>query len=271
MDVLETNRGGTSAWLRGLLLLASVALIAAAPPGVANQVPAQNPPPAAGGSVMDSPLRLVAEAAQTYQGLRDYSCMFVKREQVNGQLQPENLVQMKARTQPFSVYMRWLAPKTLAGQEVCFVAGRNNGMMRVHSPGFLGVVGFVNLDPRDPRAMETNRHTINDAGIGNLIELLRRNWEQERTLNQTQVQMAEYEFNKRKCIRVETLHPNRAGGQFYCYRGVAYFDKETHLPIRFEAYDWPRQGGDPSGDILECYSYVDLKLNVGTTEADFRK
>ena len=24
--------------------------------------------------------------------------------------------------------------------------------------------------------METNRHTINDAGIGNLIELLRRNW-----------------------------------------------------------------------------------------------
>ena len=61
MSTGGTNFGETSAWLRGLLLIISIGLIAAAPPGVTNQVPAQNPPPAAAGSVMDAPLRLVSE------------------------------------------------------------------------------------------------------------------------------------------------------------------------------------------------------------------
>src|SRR5262249_14164157 len=155
------------------------------------------------------------------------------------QMQPENLISMKVRTQPFSVYLRWLAPQAQVGQEACYVAGRNGGMMRVHSTGLLGAAGFVSLDPRDPRARQGRRHSSTEAGIGNLIERYSARWEVERRLNKTQVRIGDYEYNKRACTRVETIHPDNGGGQFLFYRSVLYFDKETHLPVRVECYDWP--------------------------------
>ena len=69
------------------------------------------------------------------QNVRDYTGVMIKREQVQGRLQPENVISMRVRNQPFSVYMRWLSPKQSTGQEVCFVQGRNDNKMRVRSPG----------------------------------------------------------------------------------------------------------------------------------------
>jgi hypothetical protein len=218
---------------------------------------------------MDYPLRLIWDASQRYRATRDYTALFIKRERIGGQLQPENLIEMKARTQPFSVYLRWLGPSGMAGQEACYVAGRNNGMMRVHSTGLAGVVGFVSLDLRDPRAVASSRHAITEAGIGSLIDKFTQRWDTERRLNKTVVRVAEYMYNKRPCTRIETIHPDNQGGQFYSYRSIVYFDKEYRLPIRVEAYDWPRRGGPPEGDLLESYSYVNLRFNVGLGEADF--
>jgi len=218
---------------------------------------------------MDAALRLIDEAARYFQNVRDYSCVLIKREQVQGRLQPENVIAMRVRNQPFSVYLRWLGPKSSVGQEACYVAGRNNGQMRVHSPGILGAVGFVSIDPRDPRAMQASRHPITEAGIGNLIETTRKGWAWERQLNRTQVRIAEYEFNKRRCTRVELIHPERING-FYSYRTVTYFDNEWHLPIRFEAYDWPVNGGTPGGELQEVYSYVDLRFNIPLGDEHFR-
>ncbi|MBY0525016.1 MAG: DUF1571 domain-containing protein [Gemmataceae bacterium] len=244
------------------------ALLALLPSPGSSQTPVAAPlPPAA--SPLDNPLRLLAEAKQAYQGVRDYTCLFVKREQVRGQTLPENVMTMKVKTQPFSVYLRWQAPKNLEGQEVCYVVGKNNGQMRVHSSGVLGIAGWVSLDLNDPRALETSRHTIAEAGIGNLIDKYTERWTAERPIGRSEVKMAEYDFAKRRCIRVDVTHPGSKPGEFYAYRGVLYVDKETKLPIRSECYDWPRQGGPPDGDLLECFSYVDLKLNVGVPAEAF--
>ena len=218
---------------------------------------------------MDLPLRLIGEARQSYQGIQDYSCLFIKREQLRGQVQPEHLIAMKVRTQPFSVYLRWLRPTPPAGQEACYVAGRNNGMMRVHSTCLFGAVGFVTMDPRDPRALETSRHSITEAGIGNLIDRYGQAWELETRLNRTQVRIQEYEYNSRRCMRVETVHVDNAGRQIPFYRSIVYFDKQNHLPIRVENYDWPRAGVDPAGMLVESYSFVDLHLNTGLNDAVF--
>src|SRR5262249_44960991 len=125
------------------------------PPGMASTVAA--PGNTAAASPLDEPLRLVADAAQVYRGVQDYTCLFIKHERLRGQLQAENVIDMRARTQPFSVYLHWLAPQQFTGQEACYVTGRNNGMMRVHSTGLLGIAGFVSLDPRDPRAAQNSR------------------------------------------------------------------------------------------------------------------
>jgi hypothetical protein len=201
--------------------------------------------------------------------VRDYTCLFIKRERLRGQLQPDNLIDMKVRTQPFSVYLRWLGPKAFEGQEACYATGRNNGMMRVHSTGLASVAGFVTLDTRDPRVMQNSRHTITEAGIGNLIAVLAQRWEMERRLNKTQVAVAEYTYAQRPCTRVELVHREPIAGPATFARSVVYFDKANHLPIRVENYDWPRPGGSPEGDLLESYSYVNLRTNVGLTDAVF--
>jgi hypothetical protein len=157
----------------------------------------------------------------------------------------------------------------MVGQEACYVAGRNNGMMRVHSTGLLGVVGFVSMEPRDPRALEASRHAITEAGIGNLIDRYGQAWELENRLNRTQVRIQEYEVGGRRCMRVETVHADNANRQIPFYRSIVYFDKQNHLPIRVENYDWPRPGVDPAGALVESYSYLDLRLNVGLSDAAF--
>jgi hypothetical protein len=225
--------------------------------------------PLHGPGAMAMPLRLLGEAQQSYQKVSDYSCVFIKREIIDGQLQPENVVSMKVRSRPFSVYMYWLRPNQLNGQEACYVEGRNNGMMRAHSTGLLGRVGFVSIPPDDPRALKNSRHTITEAGIGNLIGKLAQRWQLENQLNKTVVQIADYEYDKKRCTRVDTLHPENPGNQFLFYRTIVYFDQQTHLPIRIENYDWPRTPGDRSGALAESYSYADLRLNVGLPEQTF--
>jgi hypothetical protein len=49
---------------------------------------------------------------------------------------------------------------------------------------------------------------------------------------------------------------------------VVYFDKESNLPIRVECYDWPHRAGE-AGELVEVYSYVNLKLNVGLADEVF--
>lgn len=226
--------------------------------------PAKNHP-------LDQPLAMLAQAKKYHQEVRDYTCTLVKQERVNGRLQEENYIDMRMRTYPFSVYMRWLGPRAMAGQEVCFVLGRNNNMMRVHAKGLLkGAIGWVSVDPRDPRVFQHSRHTIYEAGIGNLIEQTSKHWERARQGNKTQVKIAEYDFNNRRCYRVEAIHTER-DPQNYSHRCVLFLDKQTYLPLRVENYDWPRQGGSPDGDLMESFSFVNLRTNVSLPEETFNR
>ena len=85
----------------------------------------------------------------------------------------------------------------------------------------------------------------------------------------TTVHVGEFQYNQKRCIRVEAIRPDNRGGEFYSYRTLIYFDKATHLPIRVESYDWPKPGGPPGGELFESYSYANMKLNPGIPEAVF--
>jgi hypothetical protein len=258
----------------GFLMLAVIG--GANPPdnGPSAQPPAAPKPmggdaaPANAASPMDEPLRLLNEARKAFASVKDYSCLLIKRERMNGTLQPDNVMIMKVRNDPFSVYLRWQEPRAKAGQEACYVAGRNNGRMRVRSTGLTGALGFVSLDPNDPRVKENSNHSITEAGIGNLLTRYAERWESERKINQTAVKVAEYEYNKRRCWRVETTHPLGTSDKFAFYRNVLYFDKETKLPTRVECYDWPRKEG-AAGELIEVYSYVNVRLNPGLGDETF--
>lgn len=218
---------------------------------------------------MDRAIALLDEARRHFRNVHDYECRSLKRERVQGELLPQSAMVMRVRNEPFSVYLRCESPDAEKGLEVCYVAGRNRGMMRVHPTGFLSIFGFQSLDPHDPRAFEKNRHCITEAGLGNILESTARYWEMERRLNKTQVRIADETLCGRACTRIETIHPDRYAGAYYGYRCVLWLDKTTHLPVGVETYDWPRPGSAEGGDLLEWYRYLDLRCNIGLGDDAF--
>jgi hypothetical protein len=260
----------------GLALLSLLGVLVQAGAGQPPAVAPQNPPGAdAPGSPTaaapaDPTAQLLADARASFARVRDYMGTLVKQERVGGQLQPEQFVSLRVRQQPFSVYLKWQGPKHFEGQEAAFVAGKNNNKLRAKGAGLAGAVGYLSMDPTDPRALRQSRHAITETGLGHLIETVARGYEVEHRLPPSQVQtrFADYAFQQRPCTRMEVTHLVN-NGQFYCHRCVVYFDKQMKLPVRFEAYDWPAAGAPQGGELLECYSYIDLKFNVGLTDAAF--
>jgi hypothetical protein len=202
-------------------------------------------------------------ARETFTRVRDYQCTFSKCERVDGVLQEEHSAVMKCRTDPFSVHLKFTAPKAVAGKEASYVQGRHNGKMRAKSTGALGLVGYITIDPRDPRAMQGTRHSITEAGIGNLIDRLtqaRRTVSTEGRMAPT-VLVAEYTIGPRTCVRFDVTDPS-ADGVTNSHRTFIYFDKETNLPARYESYD-------RAGDLIECFTYTELRFNLGLSDAAF--
>jgi hypothetical protein len=229
------------------------------------------PAPAEPGSAsaMDQPIALLEQTRAVLGRVADYECTLIKHERVRGKLLAEQAMTMRARRQPYSVYLHFQSPDSVRGQEVCFVEGRNKGLMRVHPAGWRGIVGFVSLDVRDPRAFADNRHPITEATLWTLVESTARYWQTERRVNKTRVRMEDRVFQGRSCYWIETMHPERSAAAYYARRCVLCIDKETKLPVRMEAYDWPRANAPAEGDLLECYSYLDTRCNQGLTDRAF--
>jgi hypothetical protein len=232
----------------------------------------QGIPTAAGpAALFEQPRAWLLDARRNFTAVQDYTCTLSKRENVGGVLSEEHIIEAKFRTQPFSVYMRWLAPTKLYGQEVAFILGRNNNKMRVHSKGLIkGAVGFVTLDINDRRVLEQSRHTVYDAGIGNLIDQALKYVEAEKRIGKGQVRITEVLHDNRPCLRVELIRAERRQ-EFDFYRSVLYLDKEAKLPVRAENYDWPRQGGSAAGELMEQVSFTNLRWNLGLTDKEFNK
>jgi hypothetical protein len=227
---------------------------------------AAQPKPAAEDPIVRAK-RMIGEARQRFSQVRDYSCTFFKRERISGRMTPQYVMQMKARTRPQSIYFRFVRPNS--GREAIYVAGRNGGRAIVHDVG-LGklLAGTVELDPRSDRAMEDNRHPITEAGLGHLIETVFRRWNAEMNSGETRVTIVpNTRVGDRLCTMVESMHPQRHPSYLF-HKVKLYFDHEHGLPIRFEAYDWPRRPGGQA-ELVEEYTYHSLRLNPGLSEHDF--
>ena len=208
----------------------------------------------------------IASCAQTYAGVQDYTCVFFKRERLDGKLSPFHSMALKARTRPHSLYFKFVRPT--AGREAIYVAGAHGGKVVVHDVGIGKLLaGTLKLDPRGSMAMEDNRHPITEAGMGHLIETVVTAWDNELSPAESHVVVHPHaKVGLRPCVMIESSHPTKRSRFLYSMVKV-YIDKEHNLPIRFEAYDWPKNGKPP--ELVEEYTYSDLKINVGLSARDF--
>ncbi|MBX6315170.1 MAG: DUF1571 domain-containing protein [Isosphaeraceae bacterium] len=213
--------------------------------------------------------RLIAACQSRYQTVQDYVCTFHKRERMTDGRLAAAVMTMKVRARPLSIYVKFQRPKPKAGREGIWVSGRNGGKVIVHDVG-LGklLAGTLHVDPRSEMAMEDCRHPITEAGIGYLIDTLSAGWARELQPGETRVTIHQNaQVGNRPCTLIESTHPQRQPG-FTFHRVRVYIDHEHNLPIRFEAYDWPRRPG-VAPELLEEYTYQDLRLNTGLRDLDF--
>lgn len=212
--------------------------------------------------------RMIADCKARYLKVNDYSCDFYKRERIDGKLTDLHVMSMKERTQPKSIYFKFQQPNR--GREAIFVEGRNNGRILAHDIGFTKLLaGTMALDPTGSRAMENNRHPITEAGIGELIETVEERWSKELSTAHSVITHAkDLQIGPHtSVVMIESLHPQRQP-DFLFHKVRLYINQEHGLPIRFEAYDWPKHP-DASPELLEEYTYLNLKLNVGFSDLDF--
>jgi hypothetical protein len=212
-------------------------------------------------------IRTISQCQTRFQTVSDYTCIFYKRERIDGQMTPQFIMTMKAKTAPKSIYFRFEEPNR--GREAIYVEGRNGGRILAHDVGFTKLVaGTIEIEPTSARAMEENRHPITQAGIGALIDTVARRWTAELRPDESIVNFdSEMMVGTRPCLMVESIHPRRHP-RYLLHKVRLFIDSELNLPIRFEGYDWPKEEGAPA-ELVEEYSYMNLKLNVGLGDIDF--
>ncbi len=199
--------------------------------------------------------------ARAYRGVQDYTATFYKQERVNGELLPVETIEMKFR-KPFGVYMHWLSGD-FAGREVLYVRGWNDDKIHAHQGSFPDIT--VNLRPDSSLAMRGNRHPITKAGFGETIRLLVKDAKLAESRPQDDVQytdLGEWEIHGTRSHCIEARAPGGDAGPYYAPRAKICFNVKTKMPTRVSTWD-------AEDNLVEDYSYADVRLNPGLTDADF--
>jgi hypothetical protein len=283
MDSLRNMSSRLVAVLGAMMFAGSAWAQAPAAPPTGNGPPAfrgvehtaRNNGAAAQPGAADHPLQQAASIAErslaNAHAARDFAFTFVKRELVAGKLTEHESMFMKVRNAPFSVYVYTLGPKQEVGQEAIYVAGRNDDKIQVHVTGFRHkLVGTLSLAHDSAEIMEGNRYSMTSAGFVNMLSKIVRLYQKEMTepATDSQVQVIPgAKVDGRVCTCVQVSHPApRPSFVFQTTR--MFYDDQTGLPIRWEAYDFPTQAGQ-APPLAEEYTYRNVQVNVGLTDNDF--
>jgi hypothetical protein len=219
-------------------------------------------------------LRWAYSGVGNIEKLQDYSARLAKRERIGGKLLEYEQMFVKIRHKPFSVYMYFLSPSAVKGQEVLYVQGQNEGNMFAHGVGMQNTMfGTLKLKPDGPIAMRNERYPLTELGILNLTNRLVDVAKEDIKYGECEVKFYKgANISGRVCTCIEVMHPvPRRNFLFHLAR--IFVDDELNVPIRYESYDWPKEPGAKVGveQLGEEYTYLDMKLNNGFTDADFDK
>lgn len=219
-----------------------------------------------------------AGLADCRANVNDYTAIMVKRERIDDVLGAHEFMFAKIRNrkvvagevvQPLSVYLRFLKPSTVKGREVIYVEGQNDGNLIAHEGGFKGkFLPTVTIPPDGMLAMRGQRYPMTEIGVENLIVKLIERGEKARQYPDVQCEFRKNARVKdRTCTVLQVTQPTKTPSTEF-YKAQVFIDEAINVPIRYIAYDWPVNEGDKL-EVIEEYNYLNLKINVGLTDADF--
>ena len=215
------------------------------------------------GSVFGGPIDphdVMQRIEPAYQGVTDYTALFLKRERIGGTVRPLEKIEFRFQS-PFKVYMAWQEPNP--GRTIVYVEGENNNKMQVNPGGALQMLR-LSLDPSNYLATRNNHQTIRQAGLGNLVNLILGQYRRGTKSGQITLRsLGDGEVDGRPAYRLSLLcHADQSAG-YYAKRADIWIDKAQHLPTRLLVYSWDNQ-------LYAHYEYRRLKLNPGLGPEAFK-
>ncbi|WP_437225912.1 DUF1571 domain-containing protein [Planctomicrobium sp. SH661] len=217
---------------------------------------------------------LLEKGCENFAKVPDYTANMLKQERIGGALGICQVIDVKIRHEPFSVYMKWSEGDR--GRQLIYVDGQNDGNMLVQPGGIKGrLTGVLSLEPTGSLAMSDSRYSITKAG---LLELARsvltyQKQDLQRGKGFTCQLFDQQEFEGRQCYLYLIEYEAPEFNDLY-RKSMVYVDKELSLPICVKNFTWGKDVDPEKMDeetLIEFYAYTDLKFEQNLNAADFDK
>ena len=234
-----------------------------------------NPPVMSGRLALLFHLKMLEIGGLKLERISDYTATFVKQERVDGELTDRQVIQIKMRHAPFSIYMKWLVGDK--GRQLLYVHGQNNGKMLVQLGGWKSRFPALKLDPNGKLAMKESRYPITKAG---LLELVRTAIDCRRSdlnnMNNVRCRVVEdQKFGKRNCYAFVIEYGSPKASETY-RKCITYIDKDLSVPILVKNFAWPDETAAAEDEksldestLVEYYSFSDIKLEPKLANSEF--
>lgn len=219
-------------------------------------------------------LLLLEKGYQFLQKMPDYTATVFLQERVNGNLQDPQVVNLKMRHEPLSVYMKWLVGDK--GRELLYVDGTNEGDLLVKVGGIKGkLLPPLKLNPVGDIAMREARHPATEIGMLELARQLIENREQDlRHESGVHCKMLEDRtFDERDCYCFLVWFDSQDISPVY-RKSLLLVDKEWCVPVVIQNYSWPVTDEIETAKLdeetlIEHYRYSSINFNQQLADADF--
>ncbi len=221
-------------------------------------------------------LLLLEKASAKLQKVSHYTATFLKQERIDGEMTERQVMLLKMRHSPFSVYLKWLEGGDV-GREVLYVKGQHNNKMLVHVGGIKGrFLPSLKLDPNGSLAMEEARYPITTAGLLELVKLAVACRQSDIKLEKgVRCHMIEdFQFEERPCYCFTIEYDNAQLSKLY-RKSITLIDRETLMPVVTKNFTWPDQVNADDGEdideatLIEFYAFKDINMAEQLADVDF--
>ncbi|MEZ5942078.1 MAG: DUF1571 domain-containing protein [Planctomycetaceae bacterium] len=206
-----------------------------------------------------------------FANVESYTATFTKQERIGGVMSDAQVIDLKVRQAPFSVYMKWLTGDS--GRQLIYVDGQNEGNLLVQPGGIRGrLTGVLTLDPEGTLAMAECRYPVTKAGLVKLAETIISHEVADLGCSggyRCELRDGE-EFDGRPCYLFICEYDQEHNPEYR--KSVMHIDKELSLPICVRNYTWgvdiPQEKLDEE-TLVEYYAFTDLEVNQALTDEVF--